>query len=282
MFRVIGSIAEGIEKKNFAWELLSVTPFTMHFQLYFENPEYISTDSGAGPDKIQIELNLEDIVHFRNANDTQQIETFANGTYSRAYLGRQFPADSLLSAEAVDDIGIAVYYTTSIVLASNLVLNSIIIGALNTLWTMINGLQIIVHLPVFDTQFPANANTLLTYLIEVANFELIPPSLLENVLGSFEETWPLNENFGAIGYETRLLIQNLGSVYFAFMAHLVLFVVLGILWLFLKLHNGERVRKLKEKLEGYLMWNSIMKMLIEASLEIALACFINMDYMYWD
>jgi len=147
---------------------------------------------------------------------------------------------------------------------------------------MINGLQVIVHLPVFDTQFPANANTLLAYLIEVANFELIPPSLLEDVFGTFEETWPLNENFEAIGYETRLVIQNLGSVFLAFIGHLVLFVVLGILWLFLKLYNGERVRKLKEKLEGYLMWNSTMKMLIEASLEISLACFINMDYMYWD
>jgi len=87
---------------------------------------------------------------------------------------RQYPNDSLISAETVDAISLAVMYSTSSLIVSNFALNIILTGALNQLWSLINGLQVITHLPVFHCQFPANANSLLRYLVEIANFELIP------------------------------------------------------------------------------------------------------------
>jgi len=125
-----------------------------------------------------------------------------NGTYNRSLIPRQFKDDSFLSSETVRAVGIAIFYTTSALVTSNFFMNALIIGALSSIWTLINGLQIITHLPVFRSQFPANANLLLRYLIEIANFEVIPQSWLLNLVHNFEDTYPLDQNFYVIGYDS--------------------------------------------------------------------------------
>ena len=62
-------------------------------------------------------------------------------------------------------------------MAGNFVVSLILAASLNQLWSMMNGLQLAVHLPLFYTTFPANANFFLTFLIDVATFDMLPPEV---------------------------------------------------------------------------------------------------------
>ena len=46
-------------------------------------------------------------------------------------------------------------------------------GALTQLWGMINGLQLFVHLPLFDINMPASAMMLVEKLLHIAHFDII-------------------------------------------------------------------------------------------------------------
>ena len=43
---------------------------------------------------------------------------------------------------------------------------------------MLNGLQLAVHLPLFKTAFPANANFFIRFIIDVATFDMLPSMIM--------------------------------------------------------------------------------------------------------
>lgn len=56
----------------------------------------------------------------------------------------------------------------------NFAFSSVFNAPLQMLWGMINSLQLIVHLPMFSLQFPANAEVLFSKLIDVCSLNLLP------------------------------------------------------------------------------------------------------------
>lgn len=84
----------------------------------------------------------------------------------------------------------------------NFALSTVTRAPLQMLWGMINSLQLIVHLPVFSLNFPANASQLLTKLIEVSSFSLLPMDQINNLVFNFTETDALNPRFDEIGYNS--------------------------------------------------------------------------------
>ena len=59
-------------------------------------------------------------------------------------------------------------------LITQLILHPIILISLSMLWGLINGIQIMAYLMLFNLSLPANLLTVLEVLYEVANFDLIP------------------------------------------------------------------------------------------------------------
>ena len=51
--------------------------------------------------------------------------------------------------------------------------------SLSQVWSLVNGLQVIVHLPLFNCKFPANAEMFLSKLIDVATFEILPEEYVD-------------------------------------------------------------------------------------------------------
>ena len=56
----------------------------------------------------------------------------------------------------------------------NFALSLVMSYSMQYLWNLINGLQMIVYLPLLNLVFPANINMVLTILISVATFDMIP------------------------------------------------------------------------------------------------------------
>ena len=51
-------------------------------------------------------------------------------------------------------------------------------GALSQVWGLINGLQLFVHIPLFQLSLPANAQVIVDELITIATFDLVDPKLV--------------------------------------------------------------------------------------------------------
>jgi hypothetical protein len=60
---------------------------------------------------------------------------------------------------------------------------------------MINVLQIIVHMPLLDIQFPENAKFLYSLIISITKFDILPSQTIESSVFEFDEEDAINENF---------------------------------------------------------------------------------------
>lgn len=72
------------------------------------------------------------------------------------------------------------------------------------LWGMINVMQIIVHMPLLNVYFPANATFFYKLIIDIAGFDIIPADWLKAVkskIFKFSEEEP-DESFTKMGYES--------------------------------------------------------------------------------
>ena len=56
----------------------------------------------------------------------------------------------------------------------NFILSFLMSLSMSFLWSMINCLQMIVYLPLFNITFPAKLNSLMAILINVATFDIVP------------------------------------------------------------------------------------------------------------
>ena len=59
-------------------------------------------------------------------------------------------------------------------MTGNFIVNLMLGASLSHLWSMINGLQLSTHLPLFNLKFPSNATFLLRFLVDIANFDILP------------------------------------------------------------------------------------------------------------
>jgi hypothetical protein len=60
---------------------------------------------------------------------------------------------------------------------------------------MINALQIIVHMPLMSTTFPANAKFIFSLFIELALFDIVPNEFIVNLMFEVEDTEPYSTRF---------------------------------------------------------------------------------------
>ena len=53
---------------------------------------------------------------------------------------------------------------------------------------MINTLQLIVHVPLFTINFPANAQYMFQFIVSVSQFDIIPTDFIDGILDKFQIT----------------------------------------------------------------------------------------------
>lgn len=96
---------------------------------------------------------------------------------------------------------------------------------------MINGLQLAVHLPLFALSFPSNANFFISFLIEIATFDILPGDV-PNLIFNFPEKDSFNEAFAATKYDSMYAIANLGTCFMLINFYLGLLFIYGVLTCF--------------------------------------------------
>jgi len=102
------------------------------------------------------------------------------------------------------------------------------------LWGMINVMQIIVHMPLLNVNFPENTMFFYSLIIDISSFNLIPESWMAAIKKKlfFFKKEEFDESFTKMGYESESSIENLGSMfmYLGFLLGIICFVLLIMLF----------------------------------------------------
>lgn len=175
-------------------------------------------------------------------------------------------------------------------MGANFVLGIILALSLNSLWSMLNGLQLLVHMPLFRTHFPSNALLMLSFITKIATFDLLPEEwVLASIDLPFFDKKSLSLEFEECGYEHIYPIYNLGTTFFLIQLYfgmiIFYYLILGPLsccskWAFRKRMN----------LKAELFWSVPLRFMLEGYLEIGVSVFIGLynlndwgenDYALW-
>ena len=157
--------------------------------------------------------------------------------------------------------------------------NMLLATSLNQLWSMLNGLQLSTHMPLFQLNVPANASFFLDFLIEVATFDPLPVEAIWAVL-EFPEKGAYNDSFDSAGYNYSYSIENLGTAFVLIHIYLILALISALL---LKLKCSQNiVRKTCKKITDNLFHSTSLRFFYEGYLEIGIALSISIIRMEWN
>ena len=187
----------------------------LSLKLNFTNPLKISqTDD---PDFVFVLLNLD---QFKDAD--------GNGLGANKLIKVLLPR-LVMEGEATDTVesaGASAGSSSKITVIGNFLVNIAMSASLNQLWGMINGLQIMTHMPLCNIKFPANAELFNAFMIEIALFDILPSEWILEQSMYFPQDDSFNLNFQILEYNSPYAIPNLGTLFFASMSFIILLPVL--------------------------------------------------------
>ena len=105
-------------------------------------------------------------------------------------------------------------------------LATVVAFSLNYLWGMINTLQMIVYLPMYNLIFPGNISMFNSIVINVATFDVVPHvDEINEAVFDFQYTVDPNEfkaqGFELLGFDTKNFVINSGSLTIFVMGFLI-------------------------------------------------------------
>jgi hypothetical protein len=88
----------------------------------------------------------------------------------------------------------------------------------------------------------------------------------------------LIKNLNPIGYSSHYMAPSMGSLYIVMVYNLGQFIFLFLTYPFRKSHH--RLFKYRLRIKEGLMWNFVIRLLMETALELSFCCFLNFPYFY--
>ena len=181
-----------------------------------------------------------------------------------------------LESDALGAIGAVAGAAVTTVSITTFVINIFLAASMQLLWGMINALQIMVHYPLLNLRFPANADLILSSFMSIASFDIIPTDSLYDWLFNLEDDGAHTDQLEIMGYESKNLIDNLGMVFLINLIGLAAFATLGVLSYSKTLrYRSYRFIALRKKLYNFLIWNGPIRFFLEGYIEYALSSMIN-------
>ena len=114
---------------------------------------------------------------------------------------------------------------------SNAVLAAIMNFSLSILWSCLNALQLVVHMPMFAIKYPANAYDFNESLIGIASFDILDHYELQAKMFYWPDVDAYNLNFETLGYDSIFFNPNIGTMFFMILILLILILLVVLLHL---------------------------------------------------
>ena len=123
-------------------------------------------------------------------------------------------------------------------------------GGLMYMIQLIRALQMVLHLPMLRIIMPANSLILISVMIEVAMFDILPSDYTTDLIFEYAEKEDDQKIFGQmkdIGYESSSSLKNLGSLSiftFLYFLKLAILLVMKIFMTLTPLGESKSINKL--------------------------------------
>jgi len=144
-------------------------------------------------------------------------------------------------------------------------------------WGLLNGLQVIVHMPLLGVVLPGESKDLLDMFTEIANLDLIPnlDSIYDNtfVMPEEDEEDPELESYAESGYESHYFVNNAGSLLLFILLQLFLVLMVAFCMPCPAMCNCCKRPYLRFK--HWVLFNPILRLLLEATLDFSFSIFIQ-------
>ena len=142
---------------------------------------------------------------------------------------------------------------------------------------MVNNLQMVLHAPLINLQFPANAHMIYSVMISVGTFDFLPTDdIYPYFFPGLPEDDPFNDKFDDMDIGSTYLVMNMGTMLLILTFYLLLFALYPC---FNFVKNDLRcARKFHAKVAPMLFWNHSIVFLQEGFLDIMIASAINLRF----
>eukprot|EP00347_Sterkiella_histriomuscorum_P009028 403342805 len=171
---------EYLKNVNFTWRVISFQKNQMKVQLDFEDSSLVSFKNHL-MDQPQSMGTLQRNLFQGN------LEMMVNLKYEIIFIQALSKQLKESGENAVAALKVFVY--------SSMALNIAMSASLQMLWGMINTVQMIVHMPLINIDFPANTMLFYSLLFEISNFQLVPSDDINTQIFDFSETEDTQQNF---------------------------------------------------------------------------------------
>ena len=142
---------------------------------------------------------------------------------------------------------------------------------------MINTQQLIVLMPLFNVQMPANIQAFFNQIIKIATFDIVSIEPYIVWVLKVNDTEALTPNFEALGFGSMYFLNNMGAMILGFIIYFVGIIFLAILDCFNPKYQA--VAKRSESIRATLFYNYIIGMMNESYSQISVCAFIGFYYM---
>ena len=187
---------------SMSYNITSYALKTLDVAIVFDNPLQVS--SMADPDQVVLEFVGNQFFFDKFGS------TISAGKTLSAKLPKQMNSKT---ASTIQTVTVVMKQATNTLMAGNLALNIILSASLQQLWSMINTQQIIVLMPLFKIDMPANAQMFFGFIMQLASFNILPmQDFYERYLPPPSWDEPLNDRFDVLGFQSTFFLNNMGSM----------------------------------------------------------------------
>lgn len=138
---------------------------------------------------------------------------------------------------------------------------------------MVNSVQLVMLLPLGEVKLPANIHLTTQSIQSSTQHEILKALSFDNF--EFKNTTPFSKEFEEQGYDSFFVIDNLRPIYkninMFSMVTVFLLMVAGLIKLIMK-----REIKLFETVKNIIVFNFLIKLVIENSLQLSVFSLINL------
>ena len=166
-------------------------------------------------------------------------------------------------------------------MGGNFVVNLVMSGSMSQIWGMVESLQVVSHLHLFDVKTPGNVQSFMVFFNEITDFEVLPAEEWTDSMLYAPESVPPSLNFQQAGHDSSLFLPNLGSMFYIMLAYVGLYVFYFlVVWPLAKC--SPKIERFSAKLKDFLLWNGTMRFFIESYMNITLFTLLNIKEYTWN
>ena len=134
---------------------------------------------------------------------------------------------------------------------------------MSQIWGLVEGVQVVNYLQLYDAKTPGNVQTFLNYFDEITSFEVFPAEKWTDGMLYNPESVPVSINFQQAGHDSALLVHNLGSLFYVLIGMVCLYAFYFlVVWPLTRL--CPKIKKATDKLKHFLLWQGVTRLFVES------------------